>query len=119
MKTNLLIPENTLFLLALFSAIFTVFTITIDVTSFGIPLEFGRFITYIALLCGFLVAVVLIVDVFRNDISAKYLWTLGFLISGGITGLFYLRSLNILRSRKHKFLRSIIKGKNSVGIIYL
>ena len=92
MKTNLLIPENTLFLLALFSAIFTVFTITIDVTSFGIPLEFGRFITYIALLCGFLVAVVLIVDVFRNDIFAKYLWTLGFLISGGITRLFYLRS---------------------------
>lgn len=103
MKTNLLIPENTLFLLALFSAIFTVFTITIDATSFGIPLEFGRFIIYIALLCGFLVGVVLIVDVFRNDISAKYLWTLGFLISGGITGLFYLRSLNILRSRKHKF----------------
>ena len=92
MKSNLVIPENILFPLALFSAIFTVFTITFDLTNFGIPLEVGKSITYIALLCSFLVALVLIVDVFKNDIPGKYLWTLGFLISGGITGVFYLRS---------------------------
>ena len=92
MKTKLLIAANTLIPLALFSAVFTVFTITIDVTSFGIPLEIGRSITYFALLCSFLVALVLIVDVFKNNIPGKYLWTLGFLLSGGITGIFYLRS---------------------------
>ena len=92
MKTKLLIPANILIPLALFGAIFTIFTVSFDLTSFGIPLAAGKFLTYIAFLCSFLVALVLISDVFRNNIPGKYLWTLGFLISGGITGLFYLRS---------------------------
>lgn len=92
MKTKLIIPVNILIPLALFGAILTIFTVSFDLTTIGIPLEVGNFLTYIAFLCSFLVALVLISDVFRNNIQGKYFWTLGFLISGGITGLFYLRS---------------------------
>ena len=92
MKTRLLIPQNILYPLALFGAVFTVITLTFDLSDWGISLETGKFLTYIALLCSFLVALVFIYDVFKNDIPGKYLWTFGFLISGGITGLFYLRS---------------------------
>jgi len=94
MKTKLLIPADFLLILALFGAIFTFFTISFDLTNFGIPLEAGKFITYIALLCSFIVALILIADVFKNNVPRKYLWTLGFLLSGGITGIFYLRSRN-------------------------
>ena len=92
MKTKLLIPENILYLLALFSAIFTLITLSFDFSHWGIPFLSENFLTYIALLCSFAVAFILIYDVFKNNIPGKFLWIVGFLISGGITGLFYLRN---------------------------
>lgn len=100
MKAKLLLPENIIYFLALFGAVFTVFSISFDFTSVGIPLAAGEFPIYFGLLCSFITAVVLTIDVFRNDIPGKFWWTFGFLISGGITGIFYLRS------RPKYFLRS-------------
>lgn len=90
MKQELLIPKNILFPVAVFGLIFTVCTINIDLTSFGLPLEAGKILTYTALLCNFITVIVLIVDVFKNNLSTKYLWTLGFLFSGCIGGVYYL-----------------------------
>lgn len=100
MRAQLLLPENVIYFLALFGAIFTVITISFDFTGIGIPLAAGKFLTYLGLLCSFVTAVVLTIDVFRNDIPGKFWWTFGFLISGGITGIFYLRG------RPKYFLRS-------------
>lgn len=94
MKTKLLIPQNILFPIALFGAIFTVFTLSFDLTNFGIPLAAGKFVTLIAVLCSFITAVVLIIDVFKNNVPAKYLWTLGLLFTGGIVGVIYLMNRN-------------------------
>lgn len=94
MKTKLLIPENILFPIALFGVIFTVFTVSFDLTTFGIPLAAGKVLTLIAVLCSFITAVVLIIDVFKNNVSAKYFWTLGLLFTGGIAGLIYLMKRN-------------------------
>ncbi|MCP2039099.1 hypothetical protein [Chryseobacterium sp. HSC-36S06] len=90
MKKDLLISKNVLFPVAVFGLIFTVCTITFDLTPFGLPLEAGKILTYTAVLCNFVTVIVLIVDVFKNNLSTKYLWTLGFLFSGCIAGVYYL-----------------------------
>ena len=92
MKTKLLLPENILFPLIIFGFLFTFFSITFDVSSFGIPLIFGKTLQILGIAANFIVAVVLIVDVFKNNVSAKYLWTFGFLIFAPIVGYFYVRN---------------------------
>ena len=90
MKSDLLIPKNILLPIALAGFIFTFFTITFDLTMYGISLETGRILIYLGIVCNFITAIVLIIDVFKNEISAKFLWTLAFLFLGGIAGLYYL-----------------------------
>ncbi|MBU4537283.1 MAG: hypothetical protein L6264_12200 [Weeksellaceae bacterium] len=90
MKNDLLISKNILFPAAVFGLIFTVCTINFDLTSVGLPLEAGKILTYTALLCNFITVIVLIVDVFKNNLSTKYLWTLGLLFFGCLTGVYYL-----------------------------
>ena len=90
MKAPLLLPKNLLYPVALFGLIFSIITVSFDFTNYGISLEAGKFLTYFAILCSFVTVVVLIVDVFKNNLSSKYLWTLAFLISGCIAGLYYL-----------------------------
>ncbi len=92
MKSKLLLPENILFPLIVFGFLFTFFSITFDVSAFGIPLVFGKILQVIGLVANFVVAIVLIVDVFKNNVSAKYLWTFGFLIFAPIVGYFYVRN---------------------------
>ena len=92
MRKELLVPKNALYVLILLSFVFTFFNITFDFTSFGIPLEWGRILMIFGLAASFIVSVVLIVDVFKNDVNGKYLWTLAFFMSAGLLGYFYLRS---------------------------
>lgn len=92
MTTNLLISKNLLFPLIIFGFLFTFFSITFDVSAFGIPLVFGKILQILGLIANFIVAIVLIVDVFKNTVSAKYLWTFGFLIFAPIVGYFYVRN---------------------------
>ena len=92
MKTKLLLSENILFPLIIFGFLFTFFSITFDVSSFGIPVIFGKTLQIVGIAANFIVAVVLIVDVFKNNVSAKYLWTFGFLIFAPIVGYFYVRN---------------------------
>ena len=92
MRKELLVPQNALYLLILLSFIFTFFNITFNIASFGIPLEWGRIMVAVGLAASFVVSVVLIVDVFKNDVNGKYLWTLAFFMSAGLLGYFYLRS---------------------------
>ncbi|WP_373709878.1 hypothetical protein [Kaistella sp.] len=99
MRKELLVPQNALYLLILLSFIFTFFNITFDITSVGIPLEWGRILVVVGLVASFVVSVVLIVDVFKNDVNGKYLWTLAFLMSAGLLGYFYLRSRDHYLSR--------------------
>lgn len=89
-SSNLLVSKNIIYPIALFGLIFGVFTVTIDLTSLGIPLQLSKILPFLALICNFIIAVVLIVDVFKNNLSAKYLWTIGFLLTGSIAGVFYL-----------------------------
>lgn len=99
MRKELLVPQNALYLLILLSFIFTFFNITFDIASFGVPLEWGRILVVIGLAASFVVSVVLIVDVFKNDVNGKYLWTLAFFMSAGLLGYFYLRSRDHYLSR--------------------
>lgn len=91
MKNELLIPKNILYPIAVFGIILTVFTVSFDLTSLGISLEAGKILTYIALLCNFITAAVLIIDVFKNNNAAKFLWALAFLFFGSLAGYIYLR----------------------------
>ena len=99
MRKELLVPQNALYLLILLSFIFTFFNITLDITSVGIPVEWCRILIVVGLAASFVVSVVLIVDVFKNDVNGKYLWTLAFLMSAGLLGYFYLRSRDHYLSR--------------------
>ena len=99
MRKELLVPQNALYLLILLSFIFTFLNITFDITSVGIPLEWGRILVVVGLAASFVVSVVLIVDVFKNDVNGKYLWTLAFFMSAGLLGYFYLRSRDHYLSR--------------------
>ena len=99
MRKELLVPQNALYLLILLSFIFTFFNITFDIASFGIPLEWGRIMAAVGLAASFVVSVVLIVDVFKNNVNGKYLWTLAFFMSAGLFGYFYLRSRDHYLSR--------------------
>lgn len=98
MNNKLLIPAEKLYFIALFGVVFSVITVSFDASVFGLPPVVGNLLTGLALLCSFVTVVVLIIDVFKNNVAGKYLWTLGFLFTAGITGLFYLRS----RSRYSK-----------------
>ena len=99
MRKALLVPQNALYVLILLSFIFTFFKITFDFTSFGIPLEWGKILIFVGLAASFIVSVVLIVDVFKNNVNGKYLWTLAFFMSAGLLGYFYLRSRDYYLSR--------------------
>ncbi len=92
MTTKLLIPQNILFPLMVVGLLFTFFSISFDLSAFGILLAFGKILQFIGLIANFIVAVVLIVDVFKNNVSTKYLWTFGFLIFAPIVGYFYVRN---------------------------
>lgn len=92
MKKDLLISPNILYWLVLFGIIFTVFSVSFDLTSLGISLETGKILSYIAVLCNFTVAFILIIDVFKNQNPSRFLWTLGFLLFGAFVGYFYLRN---------------------------
>ena len=92
MKTDLLISPSILYWLVLFGIIFTVFSVSFDLTSFGISLEKGKILSYVAVLCNFIVAFVLIIDVFKNQNPSRFVWTLGFLLFGAFVGYFYLRN---------------------------
>ena len=100
MKSPLIISKNILFPIALFGLVFTLFSVTFDLTHFRIPRQAGNAFTYLALICSFITVIVLIIDVFKNNLSTKYLWTLGFLLTGCIAGLYYLMN-------RDKFLKSL------------
>ncbi|MEC5157887.1 hypothetical protein [Chryseobacterium sp. MP_3.2] len=99
MKHPLLIAEKLLYFLAVFGALFTVFSVTVDFSSLGFPRSSDKIIIYVGLLCSFVTALILIADVFKNNIDSKYKWTLGFLVFGGILGLFYLRFRDQYKSK--------------------
>ena len=101
MRKELLVPQNALYALILLSFIFTFFNFTFDIASFGIPLEWGRILIVVGLAASFVVSVVLIVDVFKNDVNGKYLWTLALFMSAGLLGYFYLRSRDHYLSRNN------------------
>ncbi|KMQ71758.1 hypothetical protein [Chryseobacterium koreense] len=90
MTSDLLVSKNMLYPIALFGLIFGIVTVTFDLRSLGIPLAMGMVLPFLALICNFITVAVLIVDVFKNNLSAKYLWTLAFLFAGCIAGVFYL-----------------------------
>lgn len=90
MKNNLLLPKNILLLIAIVGLLFTVFSVTIDLSSLGLPIETSKLLIYVGMACNFITVIVLIVDVFKNNLSSKYLWTLGFLLTGCFAGLYYL-----------------------------
>lgn len=92
MATKLLIPEKILIPLMMVGLLFTFISVSFDLTSFGIPLAAGKILQMFGLIANFIVAMVLIVDVFKNNLSARYLWTLGFLIFAPIVGYFYVRN---------------------------
>ncbi|UOE40656.1 hypothetical protein MTP09_12220 [Chryseobacterium suipulveris] len=100
MEFPLIIQKNKLYPIALIGLIFTLFTITIDLTSLGVPKEFGSVFPVLGLAATFITVVVLIVDVFKNNFSSKYLWTLGFLLTGCIAGLYYLMNREKLMAGK-------------------
>ena len=90
MNSNLLFPKNILVPIAIFGLLFTVFSVTFYLSSLGIPVEASKILIYLGMACNFITAIILIVDVFKNSISAKYLWTLAFLLTGCFAGLYYL-----------------------------
>ncbi len=90
MRHQLPLPRNILFPIAVSGLFFTLFTIGIDMTHLGIPLAAGRFFEWVGLIASFITVVVLIVDVFKNNVNGKYLWTLAFLLLGCMSGLYYL-----------------------------
>ena len=92
MRKDLFIPVDGVYSLLLIAFIFGFFNITFDLTAVGLPLEAGRILLYIGIMAGFIASLILIIDVFSNDVNGKYLWTLAILLSGGIFGFFYLRS---------------------------
>ena len=92
MKKELLLSKNFLYALVLFGFLLNFFTLKFDFTSWGIPLIVENILINLGLLASFVATVVLIIDVFKNNASGKYLWTLAFLLSGGLLGFFYLRS---------------------------
>lgn len=90
MNSQLFIPKNILFPVAIFGLLFTVFSVTIDLTSLGLPMETSKLLIYLGITCNFFTVIILIVDVFKNHLSSRYLWTLAFLLSGCFAGLYYL-----------------------------
>ncbi|MCB4235875.1 hypothetical protein LDL59_14480 [Kaistella anthropi] len=92
MKNDLLISPSILYWLVFFGIIFTVFSVSFDLSSFGISVHMGKILSYVAVLCNFIVAIVLIIDVFKNHNPSRFLWTLGFLLFGAFVGYFYLRN---------------------------
>ena len=90
MNARLLISKNILIPIAVYGFVFTFITITFDVTPLKIPAAFGSFLTYLAVMCSFVTVFVLMIDVFKNNLQSRYLWTLGFLVSGCFAGLYYL-----------------------------
>lgn len=90
MNHKLLLPQNILFPIAVLGLLFGFFTISVDLTHLGIPLAASQLFMYVGLICNFVTVVVLIIDVFKNNVSGKYLWTLAFLLLGCISGLYYL-----------------------------
>lgn len=92
MTHNLMISKNILYPLAVFGLIFMVFAVTIDFTSFNMPVDIKLILIYAGLFANFFTAVILIIDVFKNNLSTKYIWTLSFLLVGSLSGLFYLKN---------------------------
>ena len=92
MKNELLIPKNILLTLIAVGFLFNFSAISFDLESMGIPLMVGNILAFVGLVASFIATVVLIVDVFKNNINGKYLWTVAFLFSGGLIGFFYVRS---------------------------
>ena len=92
MKKELLFSKNILYALVLLGFLLNFFTLRFDLTSWGIPLMFENVLINLGLLASFVATVVLIIDVFKNNVNGKYLWTVPFLLSGGLLGFFYLRS---------------------------
>lgn len=90
MNSSLLIPKNILLPLAIIGLLFTVFSVTIDLSSLGLPIETSKLLIYLGVACNFITVIILIVDVFKNNLSSKYLWTLAFLLSGCFAGLYFL-----------------------------
>ncbi|MDN3605403.1 hypothetical protein [Kaistella yonginensis] len=92
MKSDLLISKKILYPIAIFGLVFTAFSVTLNLESLGIPFDMGLILIYSGLFANFLASVILIVDVFKNNLSSKYIWTLSFLFLGALSGLFYLRN---------------------------
>lgn len=92
MKNELFIPINVLYTLIAVGFLFNFFRISFDLESLGIPLMVGNVFSYLGLLASFIATIILIIDVFKNNVNGKYLWTFAFLFSGGLIGFFYLRS---------------------------
>ena len=92
MKNELLIPKNILFALIAFGFLFNFSALSFDFEKMGIPLEVSNVLISLGLISSFIATIILIVDVFKNNVNAKYIWTVAFLFSGGLIGFFYLRS---------------------------
>lgn len=101
MKKELLLPKSILYVLTLLSFVFVFFNITFDFSNFGFSLEVNKILKFVGLLASFIVSVVVIIDVFKNDVNGKYLWTLAFLMSAGLLGYFYLRNRDFYLSRNN------------------
>lgn len=101
MNSKLLIPQNILYPVAIFGLIFTVFSVTLNLESCGIPFDLGLVLIYAGLIANFLATVVLIIDVFKNNLSTRFLWTMSFLFLGSLSGLFYLKNRNYYIANKN------------------
>lgn len=94
MRKKLLLPLNMVYLLILVGFAFSFFTISFDVPALGVPPKVGSLLVYVGLISSFAASVILIIDVFSNNVNGKYLWTVAILFSGGLIGFFYLRGRN-------------------------
>ncbi|WP_226063185.1 hypothetical protein [Kaistella polysaccharea] len=92
MKTDLLLPENMLYSIILFGLIFVSFPLVFDLSQIGISSDMEIVFISLGLFANFIASVLLIIDVFKNNLSLKYFWTLSFLFLGGIAGFVYIRN---------------------------
>ena len=92
MKNELLIPKNILLTLIALGFLFNFSALSFDFERLGIPLMIANILLFVGLFASFIATIILIVDLFKNNINGKYLWTVAFLFSGGLIGFFYLRS---------------------------
>ena len=92
MNKALIITENILYPLIMAGLTLVTFPLIFNLEIIGLTETAETMLIIIGLLANFIASVVLIVDVFKNNLSLKYFWTLSFLFLGGLAGFVYLRN---------------------------